>query len=168
MPVASVLNSIDGQVRPNLSAVAVGSGQQWDLYNYTASTDLIFDAVGYFTAAAGSGGDITAVPSAVAFGPTTFGANDDRLVTVTNRGGVPASGVSAVWVLLTSTNGSTRSYLTAYPNGQSRPVASNLNWVAGQSAANLALVPVGANGAIRVYNANGSANVTVTLLGWVN
>ena len=169
MPLASVLNSLDSQIRPNLVSVAVGDGDAWAMYNYEHGTDLIFDAVGYFTTAQGGGGDITAVPSSVLFGPTTMTAGNDRSITVANRGGVPAAGtVKAVWVLINSTGGTQRSYLTAYPSGSTFPIASNLNWVAGQSVANLALVPVGADGAIRIYNAHGSATVTVSVLGWVN
>jgi len=167
MPVASVLNSINGQVRPNLVSVAVGDDDGWALYNHYLAADLIFDAVGYFTAANGSGGDITAVPSATLYSGT-MQAGADRSITVTGQGGVPGSGVSAVWVLITSQSGTQQSYLTAYPNGASRPNASNLNWVGGQSVANLALVPVGSGGSIRIFNAHGSASVNVSVVGWVN
>jgi len=51
-----------------------------------------------------------------------------------------------------------RHHLTAYHDGTSRPVASNLNFVAGQTVPNLVVVPVGADGKIRLYN--GSADTT--------
>jgi len=35
------------------------------------------------------------------------------------------------------------SYLTVYPAGTKAPVASNLNWTAGMTVANLVQVPVG-------------------------
>lgn len=168
MPTASVLNTITGQVRPNLVSVSVGTGSLWSMFNFAPSTDLIFDAVGWFTNTAGTGGDTTAIPSATVLGPTAFAQYEDRVVTVTGRGGVPASGVKAVWVQTTANFGSTRGFLTVYPNGITRPTASNLNWVPNQSVSNLALVPVGTNGAIRVYNATGTAAVTVAVVGWVS
>ena len=168
MPVASVLNSLAGQVRPNLVNVAVGEDGSWSLYNDTPATDLLFDAVGCFTPVAGSGGDITAVPSSPVYGPTTVSQGADIAITVTGKAGVPASGVTAVWVQLTVNYPTAKGYLTAYPNGVTRPNASNLNWIANQSVGNLALVPVGSAGAIRVFNATGSATVSVSVVGWVN
>jgi hypothetical protein len=81
---------------------------------------------------------------------------------------VPSSGVAAVTVNVTVTNASTASYLTVYPSGLSRPVASNLNWTPGQTVANLVEVAVGQNGMITVYNALGTVDVVVDVAGWTS
>ena len=47
------------------------------------------------------------------------------------------------------------SYLTAWPTGDPRPLASNLNYVAGQTVPNLVIVKVGAGGKVSLYNAAG-------------
>ena len=49
---------------------------------------------------------------------------------VAGRGGVPASGVGAVALNVTVTQGSSTGYITAYPAGAARPTASVLKYVA--------------------------------------
>ena len=80
---------------------------------------------------------------------------------------MPTSGVSAVFVLITVSSTTGTGWATAYPSGVTRPNVSNLNWTPGQITANMALVPVGADGNIRIFNSH-AANVTVSVLGWVN
>ncbi len=46
---------------------------------------------------------------------------------VTGQGGLPASGVSAVVLNVTVTEPTATSFLTAWPEGEARPLASNLN-----------------------------------------
>jgi hypothetical protein len=77
---------------------------------------------------------------------------------------VPASGVSAAVVNLTVTRPTASSYLTVYPGGQPLPATSSLNFLAGETRANRAIVPVGADGTITVYNRAGSSHVVVD--GW--
>jgi hypothetical protein len=80
---------------------------------------------------------------------------------VLNRGGVPASGVSAVVLNITETGATAGGYITAYADGAARPGTSNLNFSRGQTIPNLAVVPVGADGKVALYN--GSSG-TVQLL----
>src|SRR5665648_528022 len=80
---------------------------------------------------------------------------------VTGRGGVPASGVSAVVLNVTVTAPTRAGYLTVYGDGTARPVVSNLNFVPAQTVPNLVIAPVGANGKVALYN--GSAG-TVQLI----
>ena len=74
---------------------------------------------------------------------------------VTGRGGVPASGVSAVVLNVTVTQPARSGFVTAYADGAARPTASNLNFVPGQTVPNLVVVPVGANGKVDLYNGSG-------------
>jgi hypothetical protein len=75
----------------------------------------------------------------------------------------PNSGVSG-WVLnATVTNGTAQSYLTLYPDGTCTgtgltPLASDLNFVAGQTVPNLTVAAL-ANGCFDVFNAAGSVDV---------
>jgi hypothetical protein len=63
--------------------------------------------------------------------------------------------------------GSTASnYLTVYPTGASPPIASNLNFVAGQTIANMVIVKVGTSGKITLYNNAGFTPVLVDVVGW--
>jgi hypothetical protein len=79
---------------------------------------------------------------------------------------VPAN-ASAVVLNATVTNTSLPSYLTVFPAGVARPLASNLNWSAGQTVPNLVEVGVGTNGQVSLYNSEGSSDVILDLAGWV-
>jgi hypothetical protein len=46
------------------------------------------------------------------------------------------------------------------------PVASDLNFVGGQTVPNLVVVKVGTDGKINIFNAFGSAHVVVDVVGW--
>jgi Bacterial Ig-like domain (group 3) len=68
------------------------------------------------------------------------------ILQVTGVDGVPASGVTAVVLNVTATGPTASSFVTVYPDGGTRPVASNLNFTRGQTIPNLVVVPVGATG----------------------
>ena len=74
------------------------------------------------------------------------------------QGGVPASGVSAVVLNMTATETAGSGYLQVYPHAWGViGGSSNLNVDgAGQTIANLVVVPVGADGKIAVYDFAGS------------
>ena len=74
---------------------------------------------------------------------------------VTGQGGVPATAVSAVVMNVTVTAPTGSGYLSVYGDGTTRPTASNLNFVKGQTVPNLVIAPVGANGQVALYNGSG-------------
>jgi hypothetical protein len=88
-------------------------------------------------------------------------------VTIAGRGGVPASGLSAVVLNVTVTNTTSPGYLSVYPQEDPRPNASNLNWTAGQTVANLAQVALRESGQVTIYNAVGYADVIFDVAGYV-
>ena len=79
-------------------------------------------------------------------GTGAVAAGVETTMTVVGRGGVPLTGVGAVALNVTVTEPSAYSFLTVWPTGAPRPLASNLNFVAGQTVANAVLTKVGANG----------------------
>jgi len=79
---------------------------------------------------------------------------------------MPKLGVSAVVVNLTATQPTAGSYLTAYPSGTSRPLASDLNFGPGQTIPNLVVVKLGAGGKFSVYNAQGNTHVIADVVGY--
>ena len=100
-------------------------------------------------------------------GPAVPLAGDSpRMLTVTGRGGVPTDGVSAVVINMAVTEPSGPGYLTVYPAGQTRPLASSLNYVPGRTVANLVTVPVGAGGAIELYASGGSVPTVGDIAGY--
>lgn len=87
-------------------------------------------------------------------------------VQITGQGLVPTSGVAAVVMNVTVTNTSAPSFLTVFPAGVTQPLASNLNWVPGQTVPNLVEVGVGTSGQVTVYNAAGSVDVIFDVAGY--
>ena len=74
-------------------------------------------------------------------------------VTVTDRGGVPA-GVASVVLNVTVTEPTQAGFITVYPCGIPRPLASNLNYNVGTTVANAVIVKVGSGGKVCLYNSN--------------
>lgn len=85
---------------------------------------------------------------------------------VTGRGGVPASGVSAVVLNVTVTEPTAGGFLTAWPAGEARPLASNLNFSPGQTVPNLVVVKVGVGGVVNLFNSSASTHMVADVAGW--
>ena len=98
---------------------------------------------------------------------SALGPQEARLLQVAGNGGIPSSGVSAVMLNITATDTTAASYLTVYPSGALKPIASNLNWAPGRTVANLVEVALGPDGAVNLFNAAGSADVVVDAQGWI-
>ena len=92
------------------------------------------------------------------------------VVTVAGTGGVPGTGAAtpptAVVLNVTVTGATMASDLAVWPDGGSRPVASDLNFVAGQTVPNLVIVKLSASGKIDIGNDFGSTHVIVDVVGW--
>ncbi|MFC1418327.1 hypothetical protein [Streptacidiphilus cavernicola] len=85
---------------------------------------------------------------------------------VAGQHGVPVAGVTAVALTVTAVNPTEPSYLTVYPDGVTRPVASNLNFTAGETIADQVTVKLGDDGSIALYNHSGVTDVAVDLEGY--
>ncbi|GHE39455.1 hypothetical protein CP980_31695 [Streptomyces vinaceus] len=72
-------------------------------------------------------------------------------VKIAGNGGIPA-GVTAVALNITATNASSGGHVIAYASGTKQPATSNVNFVAGQTVPNLAIVPVGEDGYVELAN----------------
>ncbi|MDG4806689.1 right-handed parallel beta-helix repeat-containing protein [Micromonospora sp. WMMD1120] len=158
VPAASNLNFVAGQSIPNLVTVPVVGGKV-DIHNASSgSTHVIADVAGYF----GPDGELTYVPnSPVRIADTRADASrgnhplnprESINVWADFAAGANCScpGVTALVANLTVTAPTTAGVLTAYPTDQARPSASNVNFVAGETASNLAIV--GTAGGTTLYN----------------
>jgi hypothetical protein len=172
-PLASSLNWAPGRTVANAVTVKVGSGGKISVFNAGGSADVIIDVVGYYDGTAGDGFTSQSPariqdsrPSGPQVGPysTPWSAGTARTVQVGGAGGVPG-GADAVTLNVTVTNASAASFLTIWPTGQSRPLASSLNWGAGQTVANAVTVKLGSGGKISVFNASGHADVIIDVVG---
>jgi len=93
------------------------------------------------------------------------GSNGTLNLRVAGVGSVPAD-ATAVAVNVTATDTTRSSDLEVYPAGTATPTVSNLNWTAGETVANLVIVPVGALGQVTLYNDLGTVDVVVDLEGY--
>ncbi|HMF07946.1 MAG TPA: tail fiber domain-containing protein [Thermoanaerobaculia bacterium] len=76
------------------------------------------------------------------FGPPALSAASPRSFSLTDQCGIPF-GAAAVSLNVTVTNTQGPGFIVLYPEGSPRPVVSTLNYVAGQTVANAAVVPLG-------------------------
>src|SRR5262249_18733961 len=146
------LNFVAGQTVANSATVLLPGNGRLDVYNGSGgSVQVIVDVSGYVAAGAATaaGGVVPLPPARVldtrsrtggTVGPVAAGRS--VLLPVAGAGGVPASGASAVVLNLTVTAPTSPGYLVGWDGGSVIPDTSNLNYVAGQTVANQAVVPL--------------------------
>jgi Phosphoesterase family/IPT/TIG domain len=98
----------------------------------------------------------------------TLGAGHETItVQITAAGGPVPTGAQAVVMNVTAINRSIGgTYITAFPAGGSRPVASNINLSANALGTNLVIVQLSASGQVSVFNAVGGADVILDVQGY--
>jgi hypothetical protein len=175
-PLASNLNFVARRTVPNLVIAKVGAEGKVSVYNHVGTTDVILDVVGWFGAVGADAGDrfnslspsrILDTRSGTGGFSAPIAAGGTISPAVTGVGGVPASGVSAVVLNVTVTEPTaTEGFLTVFPSNAARPLASNLNFVAGQTVPNLVMAKVGADGKVSVFNNQGTSHIVFDVVGW--
>jgi hypothetical protein len=167
-PTASSLNFVAGKTIPNMVLVNLGPANTVNFYNAAGSVNVIADLVGYYSPTANSGLTGT-TPTRVLDTRSGVGAPTARLgpgATLTLTVPDLPAGATAVTFNVTATGATASSYLTVYPGGGSRPTASNLNFVAGQTIPNMVMVNLGPGNTVNLYNAAGTVNVIADLVGY--
>ncbi len=147
-PFASSVNMVAGQTVPNMVLARVGANGMISIFNNSGSTDVVVDVLGCF--------DGDAQGRYVALGPRRVLDTREGLgsalapvgqvpleVVLLGKGGVPSQGVSGVMLNVTAVTPTANTYVTVYPGGSDRPMASNLNVSAGQVIPNMVLARVG-------------------------
>ncbi|MFE5540316.1 hypothetical protein [Streptomyces sp. NPDC056492] len=87
-------------------------------------------------------------------------------VKIAGNGGIPA-GVTAVALNITATNTSAGGHVIAYASGTKQPATSNVNFTAGQTVPNLAIVPVGEDGYVELANrSEGTVDLIADVTGY--
>ncbi len=183
MPNASAINFAPNQTVANLSVVKIGTGGKISLFNSSGSVHVIVDVIGYFSATSGdpqyvpmspvrwvdtrqsSIGPFPMFPATTATipfagsNPPLWGGGGSALPAI------PA-GAKAVVVNVTVTQPTADGFLTLSPTGSPRPNASTINFVAGQTVANMTVVKLGTGGKADVYNAGGFTHVVLDVVGY--
>lgn len=153
-PTVSTLNAPTGTITANAAIVPAGTNGDINAYA-SQDTDLIVDINGYF--AAGGAGGLALYPTApcrTLDTRKTSGAFSGGLtVPVLGAAGNPCglSATAQAFVLnATALPVGGLGYLTLWPDGEQKPVASTLNAADGAITSNMAIVPT-TNGSIDAY-----------------
>lgn len=171
-PTASNLNFTVGQTVAN--AVVSSLSADGDVcFASNAATNLLADVNGWFRAGLG----FTAVTplrvfdtrpgspqGAVPVEQHPYGGAVELKVKVAGVGGVPLANVGAVSLNVTAVDPAGPGYVTVYPCG-TRPKASNLNFVTGQTVPNAVMAPVSPNGEVCLYSSV-DAHLLADVNGW--
>lgn len=165
LPTASNLNYAAGQTIPNLVVVRPSPTGEICLYTQSA-TDVVVDVAGYLP----STSTLTAlaaparvVDTRLAPRAAPIGAEETLRVDTSTRGVPPGSAAAVLNV--TAAEALAPGFLTVWPCDEPRPLASNLNYVAGQNIPNLVFTRLNGAGEACVY-AKGATHVVVDLTGW--
>ena len=175
-PLASTLNMRQGETVPNLVVARVGSGGKVSVYNNLGSVDVVADVQGWYSASDTVGSRYTPLPPARVLdtrdgtgqgGATNPVAGGSAIeLDLNGVGGVPASSVTAVALNVTAADATAPdSFVTVYPSGAARPLASNLNVSAGEAVPNLVIATV-SGGKILLYTNAGSVDLLADVQGW--
>ena len=154
-PIASATNYTTGETRANVVDVPFEAGGDICLYSLV-DTDAIIDVQGFHSPS----NDSRIVPRTanrlVDTRPSDkLEAGETRVVQVVGAGKAAASAtVVALNIAATETEGP--GFLTVFPCGDDRPLASNLNFMADQTVSNEVFVEPGENGSVCIYSLTGT------------
>ncbi len=175
-PNTSTLNFIGGTTIANFAIVQVGTNGQFNI-RPSQTTDVVVDVLGWVPTLS----PITTISPArvrdtrpgfatidgLESGGGAIPANTIIDVAVTGRGPIPATASAAI-VNITVTGPTGPGYLTAWPAGSTPPNASTLNFAAGQTIANGAIVKLGIGNKISIRPVNASTRIVVDVVGLVS
>jgi hypothetical protein len=174
-PLVSNINYAVGQTLANLAVARIDAFGRVAI-SVSGSTQVLADVQGWFStvqSASTATGLYHALPTAarIADSRTSLGmasptAGSTRVLQVSGRGGVPASGVAAVIVNVTAVAPSASGYVTVFPFGQPRPPTSSLNFVKGDVRPNRVFARLSATGSLSLFNVAGTTPLLVDVQGW--
>jgi hypothetical protein len=173
-PLASNLNYSAGSVVANGVIAPVSASGSNCIYT-SANSDIIVDLAGWFAGSAFTG----AVPKRLVDSRDgtgsagKLGAGGEVQVPVVGAaitlGGVaasvPSSAVAAVMNIV-AVDAEASGFMTVYPCGVTRPLASNVNFNAGDVVANNVIAPIGGDGQVCVYS-SAPSHVIVDISGYI-
>jgi hypothetical protein len=174
-PLVATLNS-DGRIKSTAAIIPAGANGAVSVYA-TDNTDLILDINGYFV--------LNTTPSALAFYPLTpcrladtrnagnpgvqiggpaLARDETRTLPIQSTAcGIPANAQAYSLNFAALPTGPL--VMTAWPSGESQPLAASVNAVVITPTANAVIVPAGANGSINVWT-SGPADLVIDVNGY--
>jgi hypothetical protein len=178
-PLVSTIDFLAGQTKANMAEVAVGLGGQISVYNAAGTTQIVVDVEGWYDASAPTSGAGLYNPlppqrivdtrpgTGTPYSGQMLGPGQALTVQVAGAGGVPSSGAEAVVLNVTAADATAPSVVSVFPTGITTPLASTLNFVAGEIVPNQDTVELGTGGDITIFNYGpGSTDVILDVAGW--
>ena len=174
-PLASNLKLNAGKTVPNLVMARVGTGGKVTTYNNSGTADVVADVQGWYASPVNPVGSRYVPLEPARILDTRFGVgagsgtvSDGGVVDlpIAGRGGVPQTGVTAVVLNVTAAGVSgPDTFVTVYPSGTRRSLASNLEVVQGQAVPNAVVAAVN-NGNVSLYTNRGEVPLIAAVQGW--
>lgn len=171
-PLAANLNFAAGQTIGNLTTVKIGAQGKVNFATGVGATHIVADVVGWYEPTNGGRFHSLIQPTRIlddrngtgGFNtPLNFAAPRD--ITVAGANGVHPDATALI--ANNAITGSTMpSYLTVWPTGQPMPLASNLNFAAGETRPNLAITKLGAGGKVSIFTQQGQVSVIMDAAGF--
>ena len=170
-PATSNLDFNPNQTIANLAIVDLDSGGQFTIVNHSSGTvHVLIDVQGYFVASTASSLHVLSINRVVdtranSGAPLAGGAT--MTVDLGGHNGVPSTGITMLAVNITITQPGRSGYLTVYSANDTQPAASNVQFLKGQTVAELAYVKASDSGNLKIFNASSSpAHVIVDVEGF--
>ncbi|MDA7753439.1 DUF5011 domain-containing protein [Pseudomonadales bacterium] len=169
-PLASNLNYVAGDVVPNGVIAPIGSNGKVCFYSLS-DTDLVVDVAGWFEGDAFVGAtplrlvDTRETSRVTPVETLVLKVADINANTATGVATIIPFDVGAVALNVTVVSPDSAGFVTVYPCDVERPLASNVNYVAGQIVPNGVIAPVSANGEVCVYSL-ANTDIVADLAGW--
>jgi 2',3'-cyclic-nucleotide 2'-phosphodiesterase (5'-nucleotidase family) len=173
-PLASSANFAPGAAAPNAVLTGIGADGKVCMYAGEASVHLIADVNGLVPA---GGGFEPLTPArlletregaptvdGVSQGEGQVGAGATYTLQVAGRGGVP-DGAMQVALNVTATDAMATGYVTVWDCSEPRPIASNVNFVAGKATPNTVVAELGADGKVCLFAGENAVDLIVDVFG---
>jgi hypothetical protein len=175
-PNASSVNFGTGDAIPNMVIVPISAAHQLNFYNSAGNTDVIVDLVGLYETQF-FGGLIFAgttptrfIDSRLGHGlpPRRLNAGETATISIGGTSPVPDGAAAVIMNAVVADSTTTTGFITVYAADDTQPNVSNLNVQIGRAAANQVMAPlsVDATSAIKIFNANGPADIIADVTGF--
>ncbi|MGE0884224.1 MAG: putative Ig domain-containing protein [Blastocatellales bacterium] len=180
-PPVSTLNYLAGQTTANAFTIGLSQAGNFKTYSF-AATHFIVDVTGYFAPPSTGGLYYHPLPHPIRLfdtrapipgfqgceylnQPLIGGAELAKQARISCNGVTIPADAMAIVGNSTVVNPTGNGYVTLWPDGQTRPPVSNLNYLFGETKANAFTVALGANGQFRTYS-NVGTDFLVDVVGY--
>jgi len=173
-PNASSINFGTGDAIPNMVIMPISAAHTLDFFNSAGNVDVIVDLVGLYETNFFGGLIFNSItPTRIIdsrFGKgllaRPLNTNETATVQVGGVSPVPSFAFAVILNAVIADSRTATGFITIYPAEDPQPNVSNLNVQLGRAAANQVIAPLDDSNAIKIFNANGPANLIADLTGW--